>query len=346
MAGQVLEDEFTRATDPYRRELLAHCYRMLGSVHDAEDLVQETYLRAWRAYDDFEGRSSMRTWLYRIATNTCLNALESKQRRPLPTGLGGPSDAPEGDLAERQEVSWLEPVPDAMVAGDSSDPATLVAERESVRLAFIAALQYLPPRQRAVLILRDVLRWRAAEVADAVGISTAAVNSTLQRARAQLDQAMPEQDQVAEPTEADKLELLERWVKAFESYDVDEIVRLFTEDVVWEMPPFAAWFKGALNVGKLIATQCPAEHAGDQVLVPVSANGQPGFALYMRDPETRQHRAFQIQVLTLTAAGVAHAVAFFDVSLFEAFGLPQLLSDLADSRPPHLFGDVASSGGL
>jgi RNA polymerase sigma-70 factor (ECF subfamily) len=320
-----VEEDFTRETSQYRRELLAHCYRMLGSVHDAEDLVQETYLRAWRAYDDFEGRSSMRTWLYRIATNTCLNALESKQRRPLPTGLGGPSDAPDGDLAERQEVSWLEPVPDAMV-GAASDPATVVAERESVRLAFIAALQYLPARQRAVLILRDVLKWKAAEVADAVGISVAAVNSTLQRARAQLDEAMPSQEQVAEPTEAEKKELLERWVQAFESYDVTEIVRLFTEDVVWEMPPFAAWFRGVENVGKLISTQCPAERAGDQRLVPIDANGQPGFALYMWDREAGEHRAFQLQVLTLTGGKVSHTVAFFDTTLFDAFGLPQVLT--------------------
>src|SRR5262245_30194729 len=202
----VVEEDFVRLTDPYRRELLAHCYRMLGSVHDAEDLVQETYLRAWRAYDDFEGRSSMRTWLYRIATNTCLNALESRGRRPLPTGLGGPSDSPEGDLAKRDEVTWLEPVPDAMVASDASDPATLVAERESVRLAFVAAMQYLPPRQRVVLLLREVLKWKAAEVAELLGTTTAAVNSTLQRARAQLDEAAPSLDEAAEPTEAQKRE--------------------------------------------------------------------------------------------------------------------------------------------
>ncbi len=343
MTGHAVEEDFTRLTDPYRRELMAHCYRMLGSVHDAEDLVQETYLRAWRAYDDFEGRSSMRTWLYRIATNTCLNALESRQRRPLPTGLGGPSDAPEGDLAQRDEITWLEPVPDAMFAGDSSDPATVVAERESVRLAFIAALQHLPPRQRAVLILRDVLKWKAAEVAELVGISTAAVNSALQRARAQLDDVMPSEDTITEPTEADKREMLDRWLQAFEAYDVDRIVTLFTEDVVWEMPPFAAWFKGAKNVGRLIRFACPAEGPGDQVLVPVEANGQPGFALYMRDPLTKQHRAFQIQVLTLTAAGVAHAVVFFDLSLFDTFGLPQLLSDLADSQPPSMAASVETS---
>jgi RNA polymerase sigma-70 factor, ECF subfamily len=341
MTGSVVEDDFVRLTDPYRRELFAHCYRMLGSVHDAEDLVQETYLRAWRAYDDFEGRSSMRTWLYRIATNTCLNALESRNRRPLPTGLGGPSDQPEGDLAERSEVTWLEPIPDAMFAGDSSDPAALVADKESVRLAFVAALQYLPPKQRVVLVLREVLKWKAAEVAELLGTSTAAVNSSLQRARAQLDEVSPARDEAAEPTEADKRELLDKWVQAFEAYDVQAITALMTEDVVWEMPPFAAWFKGVVNVGRLISFACPAKGPGDQVLIPVEANGQPGFALYMRDPVSRQHRAFQIQVLTLTAAGVAHATVFFDLSLFDAFGLPQLLSDLADSRPPPLIADVA-----
>jgi RNA polymerase sigma-70 factor, ECF subfamily len=336
MTGHVVEEDFGRLTDPYRRELLAHCYRMLGSVHDAEDLVQETYLRAWRAYDDFEGRSSMRTWLYRIATNTCLNALESRNRRPLPTGLGGPSDDPEGDLAERQEVTWLEPVPDAMVGSDASDPAALVAAKESVRLAFVAALQHLPPRQRVVLILREVLKWKAAEVAELLGTSIAAVNSSLQRARAQLDEVAPSRDEAAEPTEAQKRELLDRWVEAFEAYDVTAITALMTDDVVWEMPPFAAWFKGAKNVGRLIRAACPAEAPGDQVLIPVEANGQPGFALYMRDKLTGQHRAFQIQVLTLTAAGIAHATVFFDLSLFDAFGLPQLLSDLADSQPPQL----------
>jgi RNA polymerase sigma-70 factor (ECF subfamily) len=171
-----VDSEFVREADPYRRELLAHCYRMLGSVYDAEDLVQETYVRAWRSYDNFEGRSSMRTWLHKIATNACLNALESRQRRPLPVGLGAPSCDPADDLVERQEVPWLEPMPDALFR---NDPAAVVTGRESVRLAVVAAMQFLPARQRAVLILRDVLQWPAAEVAGMLGMTTASVNSAL-----------------------------------------------------------------------------------------------------------------------------------------------------------------------
>src|SRR4051794_40676120 len=168
MVDNRVDEDFLRLADPYRRELLAHCYRMLGSVHDAEDLVQETYLRAWRAYDKFEGRSSLRTWLHRIATRACLSALESSGRRMLPTGLGAPSADPGIPVAENHEVPWLEPVPDDLVSTDGSDPAAVATSKESIRLAFVAALQYLPPRQRAVLILRDVLQWRAAEVAEAV----------------------------------------------------------------------------------------------------------------------------------------------------------------------------------
>ena len=185
-------EDFARLTDPLRPELLAYCYRMLGSVHDAEDQVQETLVRAWRSYGEFEGRSSLRTWLYRIATNTCLRALENRRRRPLPAGLGSPSSDPEGPLdAARPEVPWLEPFPDALLGAPSADPAAIVTARHSTRLALIAALQYLPGRQRAVLILRDVLMWRAAEVGELFGISTAAVNSVLQRARAGLQHAAP-----------------------------------------------------------------------------------------------------------------------------------------------------------
>src|SRR5882757_4478016 len=198
-----VSDDFTSLTGRFRGELLAHCYRMLGSAADAEDLVQETYLRAWKSYEGFEGRSSIRTWLYRIATNTCLTALDGRQRRPLPTGLGAPSSDPTADIADHQEITWLEPLPDSP-REHPSDPSVIVASRESVRLAFVAALQHLSARQRAVLVLREVLQWKAAEVGDAIGASTAAVNSLLQRARAQLDSVGPSEDD--QPVELDSPE--------------------------------------------------------------------------------------------------------------------------------------------
>jgi RNA polymerase sigma-70 factor (ECF subfamily) len=323
MADNVVNEDFLHLADPFRRELLAHCYRMLGSVHDAEDLVQETYLRAWRSYDSFEGRSSLRTWLHRIATRACLTALESRSRRPLPTGLGGPSANPTDTLVDQPEVPWLEPISDSMVDPERTDPAAIVASRESIRLALIAALQYLPPRQRAVLILRDVLNWRAAEVAEALDTTTTAVNSILQRARAQLGQVAPSEDEVVEPTAPDQRELLDRYVTAFENYDVAAIVELFTADAVWEMPPFTAWYQGAENIGRLIAAQCPAEGPGDLRLVPTEANGQPAFAMYLRDPVDGVYHAFGLHVLTLTASGIAHVALFFDLSLFATFGLRQ-----------------------
>ncbi|NEE04435.1 sigma-70 family RNA polymerase sigma factor [Phytoactinopolyspora halotolerans] len=326
----VNDDEFARLADPYRRELMAHCYRMLGSVHDAEDLVQETYLRAWKAYDKFEGRSSLRTWLHRIATTACLTALESRNRRPLPTGLGAPSSHPADDISEQAEVPWLEPVPDDMVVSDGADPAAVVTSRESVRLALIAALQHLPPRQRAVLILRDVLKWRASEVADAIGISTAAVNSLLQRARAQLEEAAPSEEDTTQPTSAEQLELLERYAKAFETYDVEGMVKLFTSDAVWEMPPFPTWYQGPENIVGLVHHQCPAQGPGDMRMVPTFANGQPAFATYMRG-EDGVYRKFGLQVLTLRDTKVSHVGMFFDVSLFGAFGLPDTLP--ADTVP-------------
>jgi RNA polymerase sigma-70 factor (ECF subfamily) len=308
--------------DRFRPELLAHCYRMLGSVHDAEDLVQETYLRAWRFQDKFEGRSSVRTWLYRIATNVCLTALESRSRRPMPSGLGQEASDPFGTLVERTEVPWLEPLPDAMVAAEG-DPATVVTARESLRLAFVAALQHLPPRQRAVLVLREVLGWRAAEVAELLDTSTAAVNSMLQRARAQLDKAQPAADTVDEPDDPAQRALLDRYVAAFESYDVEAIVQLFSDDAVWEMPPFTGWYLGARAIGDLISTQCPASGPMDMRMVPTRANGQPAFGLYMRGPDG-VHRAFQLQVLTVSEGRVTHVGCFFETGLFEAFGLPDV----------------------
>ncbi|MBP2186158.1 sigma-70 family RNA polymerase sigma factor [Amycolatopsis magusensis] len=318
------DGDFLSQADPYRRELMAHCYRMLGSVHDAEDLVQETYIRAWRAYDRFEGRSSLRTWLYRIATSACLTALESRGRRPMPTGLGAPGCEPEDTLQERHEVPWLEPVPDALTGADGADPAAIVTSRESVRLALVAALQHLPPRQRAVLILRDVLKWRAAEVAELMDISTPAVNSILQRARAQLEKVAPTENAVTEPSAAEQRELLDRFVTAFEAKDIPAIIKLFTEDAVWEMPPFAGWYLGVERIARHLSTRCPCR-PGHTRLVATWANGQPAFGTYLREHDGERFRAFNLQVLTLGQDGITHVANFVDASLFAVFELPETL---------------------
>ncbi|QPP05105.1 sigma-70 family RNA polymerase sigma factor [Streptomyces bathyalis] len=324
-------DDLLDRAQPYRRELLAHCYRMMGSVHDAEDLVQDTYLRAWRAADRFEGRSSLRTWLYRIATNACLTAIESRGRRPMPSGIGAPSDDPERPVVEAPEVPWLEPVPDTMFRGEQpSDPAAVVVSRSSMRLALVAALQHLPPRQRAVLLLREVLKWRAAEVAELLDTSTASVNSALQRARAQLQQAALTEDELSEPTDPAQRELLDRYAKAFENTDVTAIVQLFKEDAVWEMPPFPEWFRGRDAIARLIGAQCPIA-PGEGLMIPTAANGQPAFALYSRH-EGGDYKPFQLQVLGIEDGHVAHVGAFFGDELFPLFGLPESVPADAAAR--------------
>jgi RNA polymerase sigma-70 factor, ECF subfamily len=321
------KDAFLADAQRYRRELLAHCYRMTGSLHDAEDLVQETYLRAWKSYDGFEGRSSIRTWLYRIATNTCLTALDGRQRRPLPSGLGAPNADPTADIAEHPEITWLQPLPDASDE-HPSDPSVIVASRDSVRLAFIAALQHLSARQRAVLLLREVLQWKAAEVGEAIGASTAAVNSLLQRARAQLDEIQPSQDDdIAPPESPEAREMLAKYVNAFETYDMDQLVKLFTDDAIFEMPPFDGWYRGPADIVTLSTVHCPAQGAGDMRFVATTANGQPAAALYMLNPETGVHEAFQLHVLSVQAGKVSHVVAFHaqEGALFEKFGLAPTL---------------------
>ena len=316
-------DAFLADAQRYRRELMAHCYRMTGSLHDAEDLVQETYLRAWKSYENFQGRSSVRTWLYRIATNTCLTALDGRRRRPLPQGLGAPSSDPTADIAERHEITWLEPLPDDP-REHPSDPSLIVESRDAVRLAFVAALQHLSPRQRAVLLLREVLQWRAAEVAEAIGVSTAAVNSLLQRARAQIDAAqLSQDDDIAPPQSPEAQDLLNRYIAAFETYDMDELVGLFTADAIFEMPPFDGWYRGPQDIVTLSKMHCPAEGAGDMRFLRRTANGQPAAALYMLDRATSTHREFQLHVLEVRPDGVSHVVAFHGgEGLFAKFGLP------------------------
>lgn len=314
-------------TGPLRTELLAHCYRMLGSTQEAEDQVQETYLRAWRAYHRFEGRSSIRTWMYRIATNTCLSALGSSARRQMPTGLGqGPSD-PTGQLSTQTEVPWLEPLPDALVgaAQPEQSPEERAATRDGVRLALIAALQDLPPRQRAVLVLRDVLGFSAEESADVLDSTVASCNSALQRARARMaDRDELERARLADELDPHERELLDRYAEAFERYDIESLVDLLATDATWEMPPFDGWFQGIPAIVDLIRTQCPASGPGDMRMIPVSANGQPAFALYMREPDG-VHRAFQFSVLDIVDGRVAHVRAFFDRRLFATAGLPDEL---------------------
>jgi RNA polymerase sigma-70 factor, ECF subfamily len=312
--------DFARLTDPFRPELLAYCYRMLGSIHDAEDQLQETLIRAWRSYRQFEGRASLRTWLYRIATNSCLRALENRSRRPLPAGLGGPAD-PDGPLdPARPEVPWLEPFPDVLLDAESADPAGIVTGRQDLRLALIAALQYLPGRQRSVLILRDVLMWRASEVAGLLGISTVAVNSVLQRARAGLRDAAPVRDEVREPADADQRALVDQYAAALENADVTALMRLLRADATFEMPPQSAWFLGRDAIGRFLASYVLRE-PGDLRIIRTSANGQPALAVYQRDCGGA-HRAHVVQVLGCSPAGVARIVAFRDPGLFAAFGLP------------------------
>jgi RNA polymerase sigma-70 factor (ECF subfamily) len=295
---------------------------MLGSFHDAEDLVQETYLRAWRSYDRFEHRASMRTWLYRIATRACLTALENKGRRVLPSGLGGSSDDWQVPLADRRsEVPWLEPFPDSAIAADDDDPATIAVRHETTRLAFIAALQQLPAKQRAVLVLREVLEWPAAEVAELLDTTVAAVNSALQRARAQLAGANPSEEKVVMTPDIDA-NVLDRFVTAFETADVALLTELLRRDVELEMPPIATWFAGRDAVAGFYENRVFASGAYRH-FVRVRANGCPATAAYQLDGDGRL-RAHSIQVLELVDGKIAHVYAFLDPALFACFGLPDV----------------------
>ncbi|MEC3994869.1 sigma-70 family RNA polymerase sigma factor [Actinacidiphila sp. DG2A-62] len=315
---------FVRATEMFRTELLAHCYRMLGSVDEVEDLVQETYLRAWRSYDGFQGRSSVRVWLYRIATNACLTALERRGRRPLPSGLGAPSEDAEAPLAMAgSDVSWLQPLPDAFVAGgspDTADPAAVVAARESLRLAVVASLQYLPPRQRAVLILRDVLDLPTSEVGQVLDMSEAAVKSALQRARGRIAEAAPDADQVTEPTEPEQRALLEKYMSAFEQADISGLEKVLRQDAVLEMTPSRTWFSGLVTCTAYLAKVMG--RPGDWLMTPTRANGQPAAGAYYRGADGT-YRAYGIAVLTVADGAIARITVFGDASLFDAFGLPQ-----------------------
>jgi RNA polymerase sigma-70 factor (ECF subfamily) len=314
-------DEFIRRTERYRPELLAHCYRMLGSLADAEDAAQETYVRAWRSFDSFEARSSERTWLYRIATNTCLTALAHHSRRVLPSGLGAPSDDPSAPPnSSDPAVAWLQPVPDALISADAGDPATIVATRDSVRLALIASLQELPSRQRAVLLLRDVLAWPAAEVAELLGMSVAAVKSALQRARGRLDEVAPAADDVPALTEPEHRELLNRYIAAFENADAAALQQLLRDDATLEAPPLRTWYAGMSFCLPYMATHVLGS-PGHWRMLPTRANGQPAVAAYYRSGDGT-YLPYGIVVLTVTGGGIARITSFGDPGLVTAFGFP------------------------
>jgi RNA polymerase sigma-70 factor (ECF subfamily) len=312
------DTEFAGLAGPFRPELLAHCYRILGSIHDAEDLVQETYLRAWRGFGGFEGRSSVRRWLYAIATRACLTALDGRARRPLPAGLGAPADDHRVTVAPRDpSVAWLQPAPDALFGAD--DPAVVVAGRAGVRLAFVAALQLLPARQRAVLALRDVLAFRTTEVAEMLGTTPAAVDSALRRARAHLAAAAPVADDLAEPDDEARRTLLDAYVDAFTRADPAALVDLLRADVELEMPPTPTWFTGRPAVVGFFAGRV-LRRPGQWRMVPTGANGQPAVVVHERVDGDR-YRPHGIQVLTVVGARIARVTAFNDPALVPTFAV-------------------------
>ncbi len=293
---------------------------MLGSIHDAEDAVQETYLRAWRAYGGFEGRSSVRTWLYQIATNRCLSELaRTDRRRVLPSGLGDPEPDPGAQLEQvGTKVNWLEPTPDAMVISDSDDPAAIVAAREGLRLALVASLQHLPPRQRAVLVLRDVLACSTIDVANMLGTTTAGVKSALQRARARLGELALAEDTIIEPTAPRARELLDKYIAAFEKADAAALEGLLMDDVTLEATPLRTWFAGRMTCVPFLRDHLLGS-SGDWRMLPTSANGQPAAAAYRRDDDGN-YQPYGICVLTVTTAGIRRISSFGDPGLLTVFG--------------------------
>ncbi|MDX6260273.1 MAG: polymerase sigma-70 factor, subfamily [Kribbellaceae bacterium] len=320
------QDRFTAETERFRRELLAHCYRMVGSAHDAEDLVQETYLRAWRSYGGFEGRASLRSWLYKIATNVCLTASKPRPIRMLPSGLtgayNGPDRAPIPVAAG--EVSWLEPLPDAWIAPQAGDPAAMVVGRESVRLALIASLQHLSSRQRAILLLRDVLAFSAAETAQILDSTTAAVKSGLQRARARLDELELEPAELLEPTDQRAVGLLNGYIAAFERSDAGLLEQVLRTDATLEATPFRDWQSGRVMCIHILDAYVLGA-PGDWRMIATIANGQPAAVVYRRDADSVL-RADGVVVLAATATGVSHVIKFHDPALVATFGFPNVLA--------------------
>ena len=315
--------ELEAALERHRVELTAYCYRMLGSL-EAEDAVQETLVRAWRAYDRFEGRSQLRSWLYRIATNVCLDMLDARKRRARPMDLGPAREPVAENLNALPEATWIEPVPDALVVPDG-DPAAVAQARESVRLAFVAALQHLPPRQRAVLILCEVLRWKASEVAELLETSVASVNSALQRARATLEASQLEAVEAPDTVDEADRELLARYVDAFQRYDIDALTELLHEDATQSMPPYDLWLRGRDDVfawwfGPGIACK------GSRVVPAPAANGMPAFGQYKPAADGAGYEPWALQVVEAKDGRIAELTFFLDTeTLFPRFGLPPRL---------------------
>lgn len=316
------ERAFAGLVAPHRRELTALCYRMSGSIHDAEDLVQEAMLRAWKGLATFEGRAQFRTWLYRVTTNVCLNAIEHRKARQLPADLGPPG-APTTPMQPQLEPIWLEPCPAELCADQEPSPEARYTARESITLAFLAALQHLPARQRALLVLHDVLGWSAAECAESLELSQAAVNSALQRARATLDARA---GRVTPADDSALRGLLERYVRAWEASDLHGLVSLLHEDATLAMPPIPVWLRGAADLEASMGAMVFASAApGTFRIVPTTANGEPALAVYSRDAATGAHQPYALQLVRVRGDRVASIVAFLDPSLFAHFGLPASL---------------------
>ena len=325
LATKPSREELERGFEQYRRELTGYCYRMLASPFEAEDAVQETLLRAWRSFDRFEGRSALRSWLYRIATNVCLDMLGDRERRARPMDLGPAREPIEANLNARPEVTWIEPVPDSLVVPDGGDPAEVAVARETVRLAFVAALQHLPARQRAVLILCEVLRWKAAEVAELLDTSVASVNSALQRARATLDATdLSAATATADLGGADR-ELLARYVDAFQRYDVDALTALIHEDATQSMPPYDLWLHGRDDIFTWWFGPGIGCRGSRVVPAQTTANGSPAFGQYKPSPDGG-YEPWALQVVELAGGRIAELTFFLDTDrVFPLFGLPPRL---------------------
>jgi RNA polymerase sigma-70 factor (ECF subfamily) len=313
-------DNFELQLEQHRRALTGYCYRMLGSSFEAEDAVQESFLRAWRNVDRFEGRSAFKSWLYKIATNVCLDMLDGRKRRARPMDLSAVG-SPESHLTSSPEATWLEPIPDARVLPEAADPAELAQERETLRLAFVNALQHLPAKQRSVLILREVLRWSAAETAELLDTSVPSVNSALQRARASLDGSGVQLAEDASKLDADQQELVDRYLKAFEAYDMDALVALLAEDATMSMPPYDLWLRGTEHIRAWFLG--PGAPCNGSKLIPTTANGLPAYGQYRPNADGSGYHPWGLGVLEISGGRIVGINTFLDVDrLFPLFGLP------------------------